>query len=1510
MNRIQKKLSGILLVVLFLWGWGQLFGQCTGCSITLNANTSTAYTVNAGSTLCVNPGVTATGNIRLNGGTVCNNGTLTNMTFLSGTFNNYNTFSSSTAITAAINGLCRINNYANSTFSVNAGFNLAATTAAIQMILNVEKSSRFSVLSSSNTRGILTVSVGVNGVASGTVPTVFEVQSNFAVNRVELALINETNATTRFLGMSGFNNGSPKRITNRGNLVFGSAVTVGGDGGGNGTFELNNLSVCTFSDTYSTSMTNGTVSIVNDGTLTAMSNITMNGVNHNFTNNRLFNGTFDLKLDRSVIVNTGTLTSRDINAKITTITNSKRIELTRSFITSHSLAVVNNNNYIKATTDFSVGGGTVNLGQGSLVYTGNYYNTGTGATVTGPVSAPTLTSYPRLIVTGTSQNTQLLRKYVIFYDQSLVASSGNLNYGIDNVSNPSLIEATVLFGSRSLIPVDVPVAVNNCTVLGNAYLLQAAANNLATVTIGCIGQSVDLVTGFNYSLSAPFPASPNPSTTTTYTWQPGNLPGYNPAVAPLVTTVYTANATYNNCIYTATCQVVVNAPPLPVISYGSSTLITAPANPSGTSFTPTLAPGPTGGVYSYVAAPGNTLNLNTATGVITAAGSSLGTYTVIYTIGPPTFSCNYTNSVVVTVNDNLCNLAINAAVTSLCHGDQFQITVTTPPSASYTWSPSTGLSCVNCTSPLLTYTAGGPLAYTLTVFNNGYWCGDRTFRIEPINDCPGQNIIGCCFSNYGAGVYISDAGAHLNVYCNVLNEISGLSLIAPSTYTYDKGRVESEGNLNASMEWINNGQNTMYVLSPTLSVQQGTTSLIGYINQNIKGNSVTRFNRLNLLGNGQRVLMIDAIANSDLDVSSNELVIQQYNFLMKNPNSNIYRTSGFASTAPSGYFSRYMASQAMLPNKAYGYPLGASANGTISPYRYRPLELFNNSTVQSDEVSANFINVSPSFQDADFTNPNAMITNTLTDQSPVITQRNQLYYHKIKNTQANAPLSDIYVRSYYPSTDGSFYGLGEWEPSPGLSTYWWGPTPGSAGSSTPVVNGLANGLVYAVANGTFNFNGKPFSLASTGFSINTSGYGSGSGGLGNVVTLNPVPTPTISVGTSSSTTSSGSGSVTANNSTTLTVNNGVTSSTTTSTNGSATSTVTSVSTTSGNSTNSTVTVTNGSTTTVSSSTSTTGPGGVVTATQVTTNGTGTVVTTSTTQPTSGGVGSSTVVTVSGGVTTTSISTTVNNGNAVVNTTTINTVSGSGTVTTVQSCTTVPVGASEAVTCNTYTLGMPGSTVVTTYTNSTSPTNTISPGNPSNPYGPGNNSIPGNPMASTYELNISSANSCDLPGKVRFTITPNGTISPSSVQFVDPVTNQVLGELSDEAYAINNVSLSISLNPSPPDLLASCVNSISILTSTLGDYVLDKAYTNPTEVVVITVPTMGGQLQLLNGTSGITVMDYSGSVSGYSVVQAGPGVFHLSAGTLAAGVYEISFVVDNGAMSPSFSRTIKGQIIIK
>jgi len=484
-----------------------------------------------------------------------------------------------------------------------------------------------------------------------------------------------------------------------------------------------------------------------------------------------------------------------------------------------------------------------------------------------------------------------------------------------------------------------------------------------------------------------------------------------------------------------------------------------------------------------------------------------------------------------------------AAKASLCPGENVQLTgmlayqlqlppnLVQPPSSpipnpTYVWAPGslTGQTVVVTPSVTTVYTM------TATYKNCTY---TTTIAVEVKTICP-EEIIGCCFANYGADVWINSSNTYLNVYCNVINEL-GLS-----TDGIQHGDFQSKsGYLRVYLNWYHNAKNLLYIpannntVTPTWGPNIGVTSFFGAA-QKIKGNSNTSFNNLWLEGTGPKSIWIDEFGHNDLVLNDKIFLLQNYVFAMKNENAAVNRTLGYATTDLNGYFSRVLANATSVTNQKYLFPLGASATSSTL-FRYRPLVMANNSTSQADEISANFMNAHPALTDPEFVNPT--LTNNVTLQAPSVLQINNSYYHKIKNTTPPPAISNVSLKSYYylPS-DGLYQSLAEWEKGPLLTYDWWGMTPGASSSTIASIDPGTSGLAYAQANGTLTFVHPPFTLARGGFYINTNSFGNQGNSAGTTFSVSGSSyggggTPTggglgTSFGTGSSSGNGGNGGVT------------------------------------------------------------------------------------------------------------------------------------------------------------------------------------------------------------------------------------------------------------------------------------------------------------------------------------------------------------------------------------------------
>jgi hypothetical protein len=197
----------------------------------------------------------------------------------------------------------------------------------------------------------------------------------------------------------------------------------------------------------------------------------------------------------------------------------------------------------------------------------------------------------------------------------------------------------------------------------------------------------------------------------------------------------------------------------------------------------------------------------------------------------------------------------------------------------------------------------------------------------------------------------------------------------------------------------------------------------------------------------------------------------------------------------------------------------------------------------------------------------------------------------------------------------------------------------------------------------------------------------------------------------------------------------------------------------------------------------------------------------------------------------------------------------------------------------------------------------------NVYNPGPLAISSNPTAGDYIMTISTNTLCDLPGKIKFTVTPGGTINPNSVQYSEGtgIPNFSVN-LSDDLFTVNNVTVSLTLHSTPKDILAQCVNSVNINTSSNSDFILNQSI--PTESLVVNVPFAPATGLVLGN---FDVFDSQNNViSPYVPVALNLGVnnINISHGTLLAGVYNFSFNMSFTLPAGPVTETVKGQFIVK
>lgn len=135
----MKKLILLLFFVIAIGTQLKSQTTCSSCSVNITSADTLNYTVGSGQTFCISKNGNYTGNIILNGGTICVSGFFNpkTITVNAGTLNNYGTVSINTSITLG-SGLTLTNN-SGAIVNINGSINLNAATLTNNGIVNIDQ---------------------------------------------------------------------------------------------------------------------------------------------------------------------------------------------------------------------------------------------------------------------------------------------------------------------------------------------------------------------------------------------------------------------------------------------------------------------------------------------------------------------------------------------------------------------------------------------------------------------------------------------------------------------------------------------------------------------------------------------------------------------------------------------------------------------------------------------------------------------------------------------------------------------------------------------------------------------------------------------------------------------------------------------------------------------------------------------------------------------------------------------------------------------------------------------------------------------------------------------------------------------------------------------------------------------------------------------------------------------------------------------------------------------------
>ncbi|WP_317897798.1 hypothetical protein [Aurantibacillus circumpalustris] len=454
---VSKRLIEVVLFTIAMFWLDIVYSQCIDCSIVVADNSVSSYTVTTGQKLCIAENFTYTGNLTLNGGAICNSGTITKLEIRYGVFENsiYGkvTALSNGDIVFKVSGETIINNYTGSQMIFNDSLSIY-NNSSDSLIVNIHKGSstscqNFNIFSGSSR---FNIGLAATSTTNSDFITSLNVNGNVIFNSNASVFVSEL-ASFNINGTFTLKDDGLKTLDNYGVVNVNDSVNISGDAQGSGTITINNYSELSLFNGINCTILNASVRLNNNAISSSAIMYIEGDVNLYGIDTELNNSNF-LQVN-GVINNVNSVFNNDMYVeasilRITSgvVTNNSEMNLYSDFQIDEPVGVFNNNSIVFLNGNLG-NYGVINLGKASVIVTGDFENkySSVPGVINGPLdilneeSLPDTINYARIFVNGNSKNEGQLNNYLLLADLTPPGS----NPRIDDIGENSSLGDDVFF---------------------------------------------------------------------------------------------------------------------------------------------------------------------------------------------------------------------------------------------------------------------------------------------------------------------------------------------------------------------------------------------------------------------------------------------------------------------------------------------------------------------------------------------------------------------------------------------------------------------------------------------------------------------------------------------------------------------------------------------------------------------------------------------------------------------------------------------------------------------------------------------------------------------------------------------------------------------------------------------------------------------------------------------------------------------------------------------------------